>query len=143
MMSDPARGSAAPETYVPPPPGEQVRDVADLPPPAELIATNPWSEEGQWALVWREFRKRPLAVAASCLLGLLVTLCVFAPFLASERPIAYHGANRFAYADAYRTVPRALAANRIGRRVGAHDAFEIGSRPARGDGFVCRSRDEQ
>lgn len=103
-MSDSTHGTAAPETYAPPPPGEPVRDVADLPPPAKLIATDSRFEEGQWALVWREFRKRPLAVAASCLLGLLVTLCVFAPFLASERPILYHGANRFAYADAYRTV---------------------------------------
>ena len=120
-MSDPTHGSAAPETYAPPPPGDPPRDVADLPPPPGIIATDPRSEGGQWALIWREFRKRPLAVAASCLLGLLVTACVFAPFLASERPIFYFGANRFAYADSYRTVrvllPRIASADDAERRV--------------------------
>lgn len=106
--------AAAPETFAPPPPGDPPRDVSDAPPPPEIIATTTLSQEGQWALVWREFRKRRLAVAASGLILLIVTASVFAPCLANDRPIAYRGANRYAYAEAYRTVrvllPRIAAA---------------------------------
>lgn len=96
--------AAAPETFVPAPPGEPARDVSDAPPPPELLTTDPVSQESQWALVWREYRKRPTAVIAAALILLLVTASVFAPFLANDRPLAYRGANRFFYSEAYRTV---------------------------------------
>lgn len=96
--------AAAPETYTPPPPGEPARDVGDAPPPPEIMIGEPLSQESQWALVWRQFRKRKAAVAAGAVILLLVSACVFAPLIANDRPIAYRGANRFAYEDAYRTV---------------------------------------
>lgn len=116
MRSDDAGAKDAPPgTFFPPPPGNPPRNVADAPaPPPES-----WPAEGQWALVWREFRKRKLALLATAVIVLLVTASVFAPLLANDRPIAYRGANRFAYADAYRTVrvllPRIAAADEKAR----------------------------
>ncbi|HEX6987605.1 MAG TPA: ABC transporter permease [Planctomycetaceae bacterium] len=101
--------AAAPETFAPPPPGDPPRDVSDAPPPPELVATEPRSEESQWALVLREFKKRRVAVAASWMILLLVTLAIFAPLLANDRPIAYRGANRYEYAEASRAVSALLA----------------------------------
>jgi peptide/nickel transport system permease protein len=97
---DAGAGDAPPGTFFPPPPGDPPRNVADAPAPPP----DSWPAEGQWSLVWREFRKRPLALAATGLILLLVTASVFAPLLANDRPLAYRGANRFAYADAHRTV---------------------------------------
>jgi peptide/nickel transport system permease protein len=95
--------SAGPETHAPPPPGDPPRDVSNAPLPPEL-AEEPRSQESQWALVWREFRKRKLAVAASWIILLFVTIAIFAPFLANDRPLAYRGANRFHYAEGVRSV---------------------------------------
>lgn len=60
--------------------------------------------QSQWALVWREFRKRKLAVVCGVVIVVLATLSVFAPFLANDRPVFYRGVNRFAYSEAQRTI---------------------------------------
>lgn len=60
--------------------------------------------QSQWALVAREFFKRPLAVIALFAILGLVTVSVFAPFLANDRPIYYFGINRFEYRETARTV---------------------------------------
>ena len=60
--------------------------------------------ESQWALVAREFKKRRLAVISLCVIILLATISVFAPFLANDRPLAYRGYNRFDYSESARTI---------------------------------------
>jgi peptide/nickel transport system permease protein len=64
-------------------------------------------DESQWVLIWREFRKRRMAVLAAGLLAMLAGISIFAPFLANDRPIYYRGFNRFEYDEARRNV-RAL-----------------------------------
>lgn len=96
--------AAAPETFSPPPPGDPPRDVADAPPPPEILEGEPRSEESQWSLVAKEFKKRTGAVVAAWIILLLVTLAIFAPLLANDRPIVYRGANRYAYAEAARNI---------------------------------------
>lgn len=59
---------------------------------------------GQWGLVWRQFRRRPLAVAAGIVIVALITTSIWAPFLAHDRPLHYRGVNRFAYREAVRTL---------------------------------------
>ena len=90
---------AAPEL---PLPGEAIRNVAGDPLHESLINTSA-SPENQWSLIWREFRKRKLALVAAWMLLGLITLCIFAPLLANDRPIAYLGANRYQYANDWRT----------------------------------------
>lgn len=65
--------------------------------------------QGQWALIWREYRKHPRAVVAAAVIFVLAMLSVFAPFIANDRPIVYRGVDRFAYADAWRTLRTILA----------------------------------
>ena len=101
--------TAAPGNYVPPPPGDAPRDLADAPAPEMQIAGTE-SPEGQWAQAWREFRKRKGALVALAVIFLLVTLAIFAPLIANDRPIVYHGANRFEYSEAARSI-RAMLAN--------------------------------
>jgi peptide/nickel transport system permease protein len=60
--------------------------------------------QSQWALVAREFCKRRLAVAAAAVIFGLVSVSVFAPFLANDRPIFYVGTNRFEFREAARTL---------------------------------------
>ena len=60
--------------------------------------------ENQWKLVWREFRRRRLAVAAYYLIVLLLTVSIFAPFLANDRPLVYHGVNHQQYREASRNI---------------------------------------
>ena len=72
--------------------------------PGAIAAGGPRPEESQWTLVWREFRKRKLAVFASWVILLFVVLVVFAPLLANDRPLAFRGANRFDYAEGVRSV---------------------------------------
>jgi peptide/nickel transport system permease protein len=79
--------------------------------------------QSQWALVWREFRQRRLALAAGGVLAVLITLSVFAPFIAHDRPIAYLGANRFQYNEALRTL-RVLAREFSQGKVEAADAAD-------------------
>jgi len=66
--------------------------------------TNTTGGNSQWVLVWREFRKRKLAVFSLLLIVFLVTLSIFAPFIANGKPIYYYGFNRFQYEDSRRTV---------------------------------------
>lgn len=70
-------------------------------------ATTPRGQS-QWELIAREFRKRRLAVAASFVILFLVTVSIFAPLLANDRPIYYVGFNRFEYQEAARTLRGAI-----------------------------------
>jgi len=60
--------------------------------------------ENQWALIWRQFRKRYLAVASGGVILMLVSVSIFAPLIANDRPIYYFGYNQFAYTSAFRTL---------------------------------------
>lgn len=60
--------------------------------------------QSQWDLIWREFRRRRLAVIAAVVILFLVTISVFAPFLANAVPIYYFGINRFEYQEAARNL---------------------------------------
>lgn len=60
--------------------------------------------ESQWSLIWREFRKRPLALFCAAVILVVITVSIFAPFLANDRPLWYYGYNRFEYEEAGRTV---------------------------------------
>jgi peptide/nickel transport system permease protein len=60
--------------------------------------------ESQWTIILREFRKRKQAVVCYVLIVLLATACIYAPFLANDRPIAYLGYNRGEYDRARQTV---------------------------------------
>lgn len=60
--------------------------------------------QSQSAIIWREFRKRRLAVAAAVVILFLTTTSIFAPFLANEAPIYYFGFNRFEYQEAGRNL---------------------------------------
>ncbi|MBA4031959.1 MAG: hypothetical protein C0478_13860, partial [Planctomyces sp.] len=51
----------------------------------------------QAAQIWREFRKRKLAVFAALLMVLEILIAVFAPFIANDRPLAFRGFNRFEF----------------------------------------------
>jgi peptide/nickel transport system permease protein len=44
---------------------------------------------GYWARVWREFKKNRLAVAGICVVGILLVVAAFAPFLANDKPYLY------------------------------------------------------
>ena len=72
-------------------------------------ATDSTRGESQWALIWREFRKHRLAVAAAGVILTLVTTSIFAPLLANARPVYFFGFNRFEYQEAARTLRGALA----------------------------------
>ncbi|HUG18104.1 MAG TPA: ABC transporter permease [Planctomycetaceae bacterium] len=61
-------------------------------------------EQSQWTLILREFRKRKLAVISWWVIILLISISVFAPFLANNKPLYYRGANRFEYDEALRTI---------------------------------------
>ena len=65
--------------------------------------------ESQWALVWRQFRKRKLAVISMVVILCLVTISIFAPFLANDQPIYYSGFNRFEYQEAIRNASVQMA----------------------------------
>lgn len=71
-------------------------------------STHPASQS-QWALIWRQFRKRRLAVACAGVILTLITISIFAPFLANDRPLMYRGVNRFEYREAIRTLREVLS----------------------------------
>jgi len=62
------------------------------------------ADQSQWALIWRQFRRRKLAVLCAGVIVLLATTSIFAPFLANDRPLYYHGVNRFEIREAVRTL---------------------------------------
>jgi len=72
--------------------------------PADSGILRAGRSENQWALIWRQFRKRRLAVASGCVILVLVTVSIFAPMIANDRPIYYLGYNQFAYSSAFRTL---------------------------------------
>ena len=121
-----------------PPPGNPV-PIDSTPGTAEPLAAEPadvmpQAAEGQWALVWREFRKRKLAVLCAVMVVLLATVSIFAPFIANDRPLYYVGINRFQYQEAARTTRVVLAA--IIRRKGLPAPVE----PDRKAGFFARMK---
>jgi len=59
-------------------------------------------------LIAREFGKRRLAVVAACVILSLVTISIFAPLIANDRPLYYVGFNRFEYQEAARTLRGAI-----------------------------------
>lgn len=61
-------------------------------------------EQSQWSLVIREFRKRKLAVLSGWVIIFLVAISVFAPFLANNKPLWYHGVNRNEIDESIRTI---------------------------------------
>ncbi len=60
--------------------------------------------QSQAAIIWRQFRKRRLAVLAAGVIIFLVLLSIWAPFLAYDRPLYYSGVNRFEFREAARTL---------------------------------------
>lgn len=60
--------------------------------------------QSQAAIIWRQFRKRRLAVWSAGVIILLVLLSIWAPFLAYDRPLYYVGVNRFEFREAARTL---------------------------------------
>ena len=44
-------------------------------------------KQGYWHIVWRQFRRRRLAVAGLYLIGLLFLVAILAPFIAGNKPI--------------------------------------------------------
>jgi len=67
------------------------------------------TDQSQWALIWRQFRKRRLAVACAFVILCLISVSIFAPFLANDRPLYYRGSNRFEYREAVRTCREILS----------------------------------
>ncbi|HET6425912.1 MAG TPA: ABC transporter permease [Planctomycetaceae bacterium] len=61
-------------------------------------------DQSQAAVVWRQFRKRKLAVFCAGVIVFLVTISIWAPFLAHDRPLYYRGVNRFEFREAVRTL---------------------------------------
>ena len=55
--------------------------------------------QSQWAMIWREFCKRRLALGAGFVLIGLITASVYAPFLANDRPVYFYGVNRFEFRE--------------------------------------------
>lgn len=60
----------------------------------------PEPRQSQWAVVAREFGKRRLAVASLFVILSLITISIFAPLLANDRPIYFVGINRFEFREA-------------------------------------------
>ena len=52
---------------------------------AENIKKN--NEQGYWAFVWKQFRKKKTAVISLYIVAVLALVAVFAPFLANEKPL--------------------------------------------------------
>lgn len=103
LAADGGTRAASPERAMVPPPGDPPRDVANVPSPSLKRDADELSDD-QWSRAWREFRKRKGAVLALVMILFLVTISVFAPLLANNRPIAYRGANRFEYSEAARGI---------------------------------------
>jgi peptide/nickel transport system permease protein len=61
----------------------QVENVVFSPPSDEDIAV---AYHSQWALVWRRFRKDRMALAGAVVVGALLFIAIFAPWLAPHNP---------------------------------------------------------
>jgi len=64
--------------------------------------------QSQGQLIWREFRKRKLALVSAAAILMLMLTSIWAPFLANDRPLYYVGVNRAGYANSVRTCQGAL-----------------------------------
>jgi len=55
--------------------------------------TNKKSEQGYWAFVWKQFRRKRTAVISLYIVVVLAVVAIFAPFLANEKPLVckYNG----------------------------------------------------
>ncbi len=62
------------------------------------------ADQSQAAVIWRQFRKRKLAVVSAGVIVFLITISIWAPFLAHDRPLYYYGVNRFEFREAVRTL---------------------------------------
>lgn len=62
------------------------------------------ADQSQAAVVWRQFRKRKLAVLCAGVIIGLMTVSIWAPFLAHDRPLYFFGTNRFEFREAVRTL---------------------------------------
>ncbi len=60
--------------------------------------------QSQAAIIWRQFRKRKLAVMCAGIIVALMTVSIWAPFLAHDRPLYFFGTNRFEFREAVRTL---------------------------------------
>lgn len=81
--------------------------------------------ESQWSLIWREFRKKRLAVLAAFVIYLELTISIFAPFIANDRPWWFSGVNRFEVVETVRT-ERVLLDRLADLRSGADPKADLG-----------------
>ncbi|MDA1215166.1 MAG: hypothetical protein O2955_21925, partial [Planctomycetota bacterium] len=47
--------------------------------------------ESQWGIIWRQFRKRKLAVFSAAAIWVLISVSIWAPFIANDRPLMFIG----------------------------------------------------
>ena len=59
--------------------------------------------ESQWGIIWRQFRKRKLAVFSAAAIWVLISVSIWAPFIANDRPLMFIGFNRQEYQESSRT----------------------------------------
>ncbi|MEX0726799.1 MAG: hypothetical protein WD065_11050, partial [Planctomycetaceae bacterium] len=59
--------------------------------------------ESQWGIIWRQFRKRKLAVFSAAAIWILISVSIWAPFIANDRPLMYVGYNRQEFKESART----------------------------------------
>ncbi|QDT63749.1 ABC transporter permease [Calycomorphotria hydatis] len=89
-------------------------------------AKQPEKGRSQSALIWKGFCQRKLAVISTCVIIVLVTISIFAPIIANDKPLAYRGMNRYAYNDGLRNIRALLGTFRTADRddFSAEDTFD-------------------
>src|SRR5262245_41050982 len=84
-----------------------VTPIATNDPTLAAMPLNPASRtadakpETYWTLVYHQYRKNTLAVAATFYVLALFLIAILAPFLADNKPIVFHGAYRGLYAQRF------------------------------------------
>ncbi len=66
-------------------------------PEVEVQPDDATTDESYGAIVWRQFRKKPYAMISLGVIGFLFVICVFAPFLANNRPFVLTVAGQNSY----------------------------------------------
>ena len=114
--------SSTPES----PTTEAERAVAPIPTPAAQAGSEPArAVQGQdyWELVVSQVRRRKMSMFALGVLVVLYAIAVFAPFLANDRPLYFHGIDMQIYEKAQRelpiTVESLVAQVRLGETAGS------------------------